>query len=257
MISLFRKIRQKLIYENKITNYLKYAIGEILLVVIGILIALQVNNYREAQLTKAKETVFLHGVRSDLLLNLTELERSIDRYSRAAHSAGVMISYFEATPITNLDSLNFHTIEVLYWKPFLRNNSTLRELISSGSLGILSDDSLKTNLLRMELAYDKIDAAQEHLRYDYEQYLYTPFFRIADMGQSYKDYMALIGGAQQSTKTHAKPEVIASLMNNPAYKNGFSLCILNSRNLVEELQIMKLSSQQSLARINSHLNKNN
>jgi len=57
-----------LLDENKIGSYFKYAIGEILLVVIGILIALQVDNYREAQLTEGKETVFLYGLRSYLLL---------------------------------------------------------------------------------------------------------------------------------------------------------------------------------------------
>jgi len=68
MLKLFRKIRQMLLDENKIGSYFKYAIGEILLVVIGILIALQVDNYREAQLTEGKETVFLYGLRSYLLL---------------------------------------------------------------------------------------------------------------------------------------------------------------------------------------------
>jgi hypothetical protein len=58
MISFFRIIRQKLLQENRITRYLVYAIGEILLVVIGILIALQVNNYREAQQTKATRDGF-------------------------------------------------------------------------------------------------------------------------------------------------------------------------------------------------------
>jgi len=47
MIKFFRRIRQKLIMENKIGKYFKYAIGEIILVVIGILIALQVSNFNE------------------------------------------------------------------------------------------------------------------------------------------------------------------------------------------------------------------
>jgi len=50
MIKLFRNIRQKLVAEGKTTNYLKYAIGEIVLVVIGILIALQINNWNESQI---------------------------------------------------------------------------------------------------------------------------------------------------------------------------------------------------------------
>ncbi len=253
MISFFRKIRQKLLVENKIGSYLKYAIGEILLVVIGILIALQVNNYREGQQTKARETAFLHGLRSDLLLNFDELERSIDRYSRATRSAEVMISYFEGAPITNTDSLNFHTMEVLGWNPFIRNNSTLREMISSGSLGILSDDSLKNELLRMELSYDKIDGDQEHLRYDYQEYLYGPFFRTGDVGQAFKDYMAIKNGTEQATTTNA--EVTKVLLNDPAYKNGFSLCLLNGKNLISSLEEMVITTQRSLARIDTQLNK--
>ncbi len=49
MIKFFRRIRQNLIMENKTSKYFKYAIGEILLVVIGILIALQINNLNEAK----------------------------------------------------------------------------------------------------------------------------------------------------------------------------------------------------------------
>ena len=255
MITLFRKIRQKLLQENNIGKYLKYAIGEILLVVIGILIALQVNNYREALQTKARETAFLHGLRSDLLLNLDELQRSIDQYSRASRSAKMMISYFEGAPITNTDSLNFHTMEVLYWDPFIRNNSTLREMISSGSLGILSDDSLKNELLRMELSYDKIDGTQEHMRYDYQEYLYGPFFRTGDMGLAYKDYMAILGGVEQATKNTKNADVIKVLLNDPAYKNGFSLCILNAKDLISNLEEMVIFTQRSLARIDTQLNK--
>ncbi len=255
MISFFRKIRQKLLQQNQFTRYLIYAIGEIFLVVIGILIALQVNNYRETQITKARETAFLHGLKSDLLLNMNELDRSIDRYTKASNSAEVMISYFEGSPIPSTDSLNFYTMEVLYWEPFIRNNSTMRELISSGSLGILSDDSLKSELLRMELTYDKIDGTQEHIRFDYQEYLYGPFFRTGDVGQAYKDYFKIVNGGEQIPTKPTSPEVIEKLLKDPAYKNGFSLCLLNSRDLIGNLQKMKRTTELSLARIENQLNR--
>ena len=55
MIKFFRKIRQNLLMENKTGKYFKYAIGEIILVVIGILIALQINNWNENSKRKSKE----------------------------------------------------------------------------------------------------------------------------------------------------------------------------------------------------------
>jgi len=66
MLKFFRKIRQNLIKENKVGNYLKYAIGEILLVVIGILIALQINNANEAHKAKQSEQVVLKNLVQDL-----------------------------------------------------------------------------------------------------------------------------------------------------------------------------------------------
>jgi hypothetical protein len=62
MIKFFRKIRQNLLIENKTSKYFKYAIGEIILVVIGILVALQINNWNEHHqitLHKAKEVLTL------------------------------------------------------------------------------------------------------------------------------------------------------------------------------------------------------
>lgn len=66
MIKFFRNIRKKLITEGKTFNYLKYAIGEIVLVVIGILIALQINNWNEAQNEKKIELGYMKNVLEDL-----------------------------------------------------------------------------------------------------------------------------------------------------------------------------------------------
>ena len=66
MIKFFRKIRQKLLTENKFTKYLIYAIGEIVLVVIGILIALQINNWNETRQIKKVEQEILYVLLEDL-----------------------------------------------------------------------------------------------------------------------------------------------------------------------------------------------
>ena len=80
MLRFFRQLRQRFLTESRFSKYMLYAVGEIMLVVIGILIALQVNNYSESENTRARELIFLKGLRSDLQLNLNELERCIDRY---------------------------------------------------------------------------------------------------------------------------------------------------------------------------------
>ena len=77
MIKFFRKIRQKLLSENKFSKYLIYAIGEIVLVVIGILIALQINNWNEHRKDKATEHTLLIAMHDDLLINIDRLNNDI------------------------------------------------------------------------------------------------------------------------------------------------------------------------------------
>ncbi|MGA9295345.1 MAG: DUF6090 family protein [Ignavibacteriaceae bacterium] len=74
MVKIFRNIRQKLAAENKVMAYLRYAIGEILLVVIGILIALQVNNWNELRKQNIAETEFMVGVKKDLTQDKNYIE---------------------------------------------------------------------------------------------------------------------------------------------------------------------------------------
>ena len=66
MIKFFRKIRQNLLSEGKTGKYLKYAIGEIILVVVGILIALSINNWNEERKQNELETVYLKRLHNEL-----------------------------------------------------------------------------------------------------------------------------------------------------------------------------------------------
>lgn len=77
MIKFFRKIRRNLIIEGKTTNYLKYAIGEIILVVLGILIALQINNWNEQRKENNEETAVLKNLLENLTLAKQQSETFI------------------------------------------------------------------------------------------------------------------------------------------------------------------------------------
>ncbi|MFC2147925.1 DUF6090 family protein [Bacteroidota bacterium] len=68
MINFFRRIRRKLADDNKPLKYMRYAFGEILLVVVGILIALQINNWNEGQRAKSEEKTLLENLKDDLKL---------------------------------------------------------------------------------------------------------------------------------------------------------------------------------------------
>ena len=77
MIKFFRSIRQKLLTENKFSKYLLYAIGEIVLVVIGILIALSINNWNEKRIETARLNSVLNIVKADLIKDTLNILRPI------------------------------------------------------------------------------------------------------------------------------------------------------------------------------------
>jgi len=102
MITIFRKIRQKLIADKRASKYLLYAIGEILLVVIGILIALQINNTNELSKQRNLELHYLKNIKTDLILNIKHLENYIDARETAINSANEVIAHYEGKPIKDL-----------------------------------------------------------------------------------------------------------------------------------------------------------
>jgi len=80
MIKFFRHIRQRLLTENKFSKYLLYAIGEIFLVVVGILIALQINNWNELRKTHLQDLEFLNNLKVELSIDIAALTAKITEY---------------------------------------------------------------------------------------------------------------------------------------------------------------------------------
>ena len=105
MIKFFRKIRQRLLTENKFIKYLIYAIGEILLVVIGILIALQVNNWNEERKLRALELELLQEYQEELQYNYQELGTFQDNITKRLNHCRLIIDAIENESLY-MDSLS-------------------------------------------------------------------------------------------------------------------------------------------------------
>lgn len=107
MLTLFRKIRQKLLTQNKVTQYLIYAVGEIFLVVIGILIALQINNWNEENKAKALMITNIKSISEDIKADLIEIQKANQYLRRQVVAAQNIIPVLESKDRVITDSLGF------------------------------------------------------------------------------------------------------------------------------------------------------
>lgn len=148
MIRLFGSSRQNLLKENRFIRYLLYAIGEIILVVIGILIALQVNNWNSARIDKQKESVYLKNIERDLREQLLSIRSQMEyEFSIIQLAKPLIINYKEHREFKVDSSFTASVGRLTGRMTFVRNNPTYIELLSSGNIDIISHDSLKNELI--------------------------------------------------------------------------------------------------------------
>ncbi|WP_370476951.1 DUF6090 family protein [Tamlana flava] len=148
MIKFFRNIRKNLLAEGKTANYLKYAIGEIVLVVIGILIALQINNWNERRKQRTEEIEILKNIKSDFANTIIEFEENNAFKKRIISTSAVIyeVIHTKRNPYTEkqLDSL---ISELLINPTYNGQSETLNILFNSGKINIISNDSIKNKLV--------------------------------------------------------------------------------------------------------------
>lgn len=144
MINFFRKIRQKMLAENKFSKYLLYAIGEIVLVVIGILIALQVNNINEQRKVNDFEVKILKEIRSNLQTDLTEIREDLD-FMVDVNKACLDIKNYLLTLNEQTDSLSY-SASILRVTPHFSPINSGYDLLKSRDVGIIKNDSLRNTI---------------------------------------------------------------------------------------------------------------
>ena len=147
MIKFFRHIRKSLLMENKTGKYLKYAIGEIILVVIGILIALSINNWNEGRKAIKQEIKILSELKNDLKTNLDEITETYNTTKNRQNATVTILDYFEKNkPID--DSLK-SAFESIKGDGIFNTANTSYKFIESQGINTLSNDSLRIRITEM------------------------------------------------------------------------------------------------------------
>lgn len=147
MINFFRKIRQQLAFDNKPGKYLRYAIGEILLVVIGILIALSINNWNQQRKLHAEEQYLLKELFAEFNTNLKKIQ-DVQYLNTKNQNATLEIieMIHNKSQQDNFKKLDSLFVQVFSYASYNATTGTLDEIISSGKLRVIRDASLRKML---------------------------------------------------------------------------------------------------------------
>lgn len=179
MINLFRKIRQKLLVENRFSKYLLYAIGEIVLVVIGILIALQINNANENRKNTEKVKILLGKIQNELETDIKEIKSIIEFYGvkdsliKLVLNDKVSKTDYLKPSSNQLHYLLFNRVEIRLKKASFNNLMNVQDIIPEEYDALISD--LK-ELYNDQFSY--VEEAGENIRIDYDKnanYLFENF----------------------------------------------------------------------------------
>lgn len=143
MIKLFRNTRKNLLAEGRTTKYLKYAIGEIILVVIGILIALSLNNWKDVAIQNKEEVQTLRQIREEFKANLLQLDEKISMRSAMVNAGAMLIEYHDDPSIIVPDSVVVYLARTTVSPTF---DPITNDLISGGRLYLIQNLELRSKL---------------------------------------------------------------------------------------------------------------
>jgi len=227
MLTRLRKTRQRLLGERRFSNYLLYALGEIVLVVVGILIAVSINNHYQDKAIQAKARVYLSGLKTEFLDNQHKLAVLIEvnktNLSHARELIELINNRSEQIDETRFSRLLMQALnnDVAY-NP---NNSLLTEMINSGSLKDIKSVPLRRLLTNWLANVDDIAKQEKDLSLQREHLI--DFFRGDKT--SFKTVLQNAGAMPVNDETSNLPQKSnLHLLESRAFENNLLMFILTS-----------------------------
>ena len=153
MLKIFRNIRKQLLSENKTIKYLKYAIGEIVLVVIGILIALNINNWNQEKTNRNQELNYYKNIKIQLNEDKYGIEGSVYYNSSFLEQFKYAIMIIEKNDRESKDSLAKIALNLPKFSDFHRQSNIYQAMVNSGEIKLLKNQKIIEKLQHLEETY--------------------------------------------------------------------------------------------------------
>lgn len=203
MLPFFRRMRQNLLSEYRFARYLLYAIGEILLVVIGILIALQVDKHQNFKEARSRECQYLKSLMTDLTIEREFLESYMEFDKEVITNAEAILQDYYDRADFKVDTTFSRRLSILNNRStFRKHNTTYRELLATGGLNLLLDQALKQQIM---LYFQMVDQYETILRQNNE-YIDNHFATLAlQVGTHYVPNYQLKWNRKILEKGYIKP----------------------------------------------------
>ena len=248
MIKFFRKIRYDLMEKNKTGKYIKYAIGEIVLVVIGILIALAINNWNENRKDSIREQFILKNLKINISTDLERIAVSINEVQNNISDFNDCLVILARKP--EVDELEFKNKfnSILSFVNFNITTITFDNLISTGKIELIKNEVLTDSIVNyFNYDYKQWDSAMK----DYTRNIIAPFLHKFD----HIPYMGLESRKVDVSQFDIKPKTVDDYRNEL-----FIINILRSKlwllegqkDMYEDLRDIMINL---LAQINSEINE--
>ena len=217
-----------MLFENKFSRYLIYAIGEIILVVIGILIALQVNNWNEVRKNREKEKMILTALNKDFSKNLDMFLTAKDIHITAKKSAEELLKILDsldnpdyANKSQNLsEALQTIYLQAMETHTYNPSNGVVNSLISSGNFQLIQNDTLQNLIISWNDVLE--DYQEEELAAsDFWNTRFEPFliekavWSIRDVDKAFEVMKSPIHKSLIARRIHYVGNVVESIEQEP------------------------------------------
>jgi hypothetical protein len=181
MLRFFRRIRKRLLDDGHLPRYAAYAVGEILLVVVGILIALQINNLNEERKEAALAATYIENLKQDMISDLETLQSVLDALEFYEDEGFYSLNVIDEA-VVEIDKVKF--LKSLIWnnhyQVFRPSRSTFDDLISSGNIRLIHNNELKVALSRFYLQDDWMEQFGGRAKDTYWYVLREELFKNVD-----------------------------------------------------------------------------